>query len=47
MSVIDTALSMQAIKEMVKIARKSAKPIDELPENQLSAKELKTRLNGS
>lgn len=41
MSVIDTALSMQAIKEMVKIARKSAKPIDELPENQLSAKEVK------
>ena len=41
MSVIDTALSIQAIKEMVKIARKVPKPIDELPENQLSAKEVK------
>lgn len=34
-------LAFGKIKEMVKIARKSAKPLDELPENQLSAKEVK------
>jgi len=35
------ALAISKIKEMVKIARNSAKPLTELPENQLSAKEVK------
>jgi hypothetical protein len=38
---LNQALAIGKIKEMVKIARRSALPLDELPENQLSAKEVK------
>lgn len=41
MFALNQALAIGKIKEMVKIARKSALPIDDLPENQLSAKEVK------
>lgn len=35
------AYAISKIKEMVKIARQSAKPLEDLPENQISAKEAK------
>jgi len=38
---LNQALAISKIKEMVKIVRASAKPLEELPENQLSAKEVK------
>jgi hypothetical protein len=38
---LNQALAISKIKEMVKIARQSAKPLEDLPENQISAKEVK------
>lgn len=41
MSVLDHALAISKVKEMVKIARKNAESLDKFPENQISAKEVK------
>lgn len=41
MTALTQPLAISKIKEMVKIARHSALPLDKLPENQLSAKEVK------
>jgi hypothetical protein len=38
---LNQALAISKIKEMTKIARNSSKPLEDLPENQLSAKEVK------